>query len=776
MGLLWSIVNGFFAVGCGLGEIIYWIYLRWWRGHPRSYNTVPGIWLERNLQEVILYGIGQVLFISWPLLLYHIQHFVMTTMDDWFISKETVRLLVCLSALAFGLFTLITLVIPVGARSRYGFLPPTVGRRTGYERVFLGQMEPYLLLSAKGEGAKACLREVLMYVFLIAVIAGTVQYALWIEDHNNMYFSTTSAEKSVMKTPLAAWFDFIYWSAITMSTTGYGDIIPVNWKCKIVAMSELLLGWMYLAGLLPTLINLSVSASSQKSSRDTAPSDVIRLAVLARTAEWFHRKQQPWGGWKGHLSPDLAATACGYLALRIIGSIRNSGKDLINGLQENLQEELNRTDRTADPVGYSIARIALTGGFTEEEFNETVILAKEIHQVDENAPMLLGLVAGVMRMFPFEKIQQTFPQDMDGWKNQYGSHWECYAVLARLLKSMSIANQMDIDLFSQALLKARSPGGSWHGDVMLTSLILLCFDNLKIFETKKADGRAWLLDVTREHPTGLPVIRSLEIWDTGLVLSALASWNSAHSIIEHGVEWLALRSKKTKGSNAWSWSEEAQIICCDTSSLVCSVLSSMQIENCEIETTIRSCVNLLALHTNQSHQCPTFIDGTRGIDNCPIVSARCMALLSNSGLRRQVAANQIISDVVNQRWFSPWFSDMAITQGLVLYYLAPFCDTDMSEVLQLIESLSHVHETKDVGSEAVASALLGLSHVSRYTDIMDNGRSATRQLSKILLAREVLGEWAPSRIGVFGFGRKYADHMFSTTMSFKALLEHCTLH
>jgi voltage-gated potassium channel Kch len=71
-------------------------------------------------------------------------------------------------------------------------------------------------------------------------------------------------------------FNFNYFSLVTITTLGYGDIIPVNPFARTLAMMEALVGQLYPAILLARLVSLYI-LHSQKShgtrQEDDAPAD-----------------------------------------------------------------------------------------------------------------------------------------------------------------------------------------------------------------------------------------------------------------------------------------------------------------------------------------------------------------------------------------------------------------------------------------------------------------------------------------------------------------------
>jgi len=65
-------------------------------------------------------------------------------------------------------------------------------------------------------------------------------------------------------------FNGLYFSFITLSTVGYGDIVPVSPAARMLAMSEAMTGTIYLAVLISRLVALysSESTNEQKEKED----------------------------------------------------------------------------------------------------------------------------------------------------------------------------------------------------------------------------------------------------------------------------------------------------------------------------------------------------------------------------------------------------------------------------------------------------------------------------------------------------------------------------
>jgi hypothetical protein len=57
-------------------------------------------------------------------------------------------------------------------------------------------------------------------------------------------------------------YDWVYFSFVTLTTVGYGDIVPVHRVARSLAIGEALTGQLYIAVLLARLVSLTVSSRS----------------------------------------------------------------------------------------------------------------------------------------------------------------------------------------------------------------------------------------------------------------------------------------------------------------------------------------------------------------------------------------------------------------------------------------------------------------------------------------------------------------------------------
>jgi len=66
--------------------------------------------------------------------------------------------------------------------------------------------------------------------------------------------------------PLISFVDALYFSTITLSTTGYGDVVPVSGVARVVVSVEIVLGFGLLGFLLSRVASFAPPASSPKNS------------------------------------------------------------------------------------------------------------------------------------------------------------------------------------------------------------------------------------------------------------------------------------------------------------------------------------------------------------------------------------------------------------------------------------------------------------------------------------------------------------------------------
>jgi hypothetical protein len=97
-------------------------------------------------------------------------------------------------------------------------------------------------------------------VYLLLGLVWAHAYVIFDRDHPNSFVT-------VEKTPptVAGW---TYFSFVTLTTVGYGDIIPKAPAARMLAVGEAIAGQMYLAVMLARLVALQVSGGIQNDTDD----------------------------------------------------------------------------------------------------------------------------------------------------------------------------------------------------------------------------------------------------------------------------------------------------------------------------------------------------------------------------------------------------------------------------------------------------------------------------------------------------------------------------
>lgn len=72
-----------------------------------------------------------------------------------------------------------------------------------------------------------------------------------LEIFNPHSFAVSYGDKTIVE-----WQNFVYYSYVTMTTVGYGDIVPVNLWAKAIASMEAVIGVLYIAILVSRLVSL----------------------------------------------------------------------------------------------------------------------------------------------------------------------------------------------------------------------------------------------------------------------------------------------------------------------------------------------------------------------------------------------------------------------------------------------------------------------------------------------------------------------------------------
>lgn len=94
--------------------------------------------------------------------------------------------------------------------------------------------------------------------FLLAGLLWSLAYSLLDRLDPNSFVFTLSSKSSLSMSGFAS----LYFSFITLSTVGYGDIVPVSGAARMLAMVEAMFGMFYMATLVARLVSLYSSKTA----------------------------------------------------------------------------------------------------------------------------------------------------------------------------------------------------------------------------------------------------------------------------------------------------------------------------------------------------------------------------------------------------------------------------------------------------------------------------------------------------------------------------------
>ena len=99
-------------------------------------------------------------------------------------------------------------------------------------------------------------------VAIYMLIGGTwaMIYAILEEVHFGSFAITATYDLDGVVT----WFDLLFYSFATLTTLGYGDIVPVTSPARSLAVVEAIIGVMYLAIIISRLVGIFITTSSSK--------------------------------------------------------------------------------------------------------------------------------------------------------------------------------------------------------------------------------------------------------------------------------------------------------------------------------------------------------------------------------------------------------------------------------------------------------------------------------------------------------------------------------
>jgi hypothetical protein len=754
---MWSLLNGFFAVVFGIFETARFLAKNVNRSVDRA-EYVTDIWRERTDLELCSYLLGQLFFITLPLVA-----LLASGNKTW-----ATYLFVC--PIGFTFLTVVTLFLPIGARRRYRWL--ITRQETGYERLFLGLMPPHLLLSASGDGLRACLFEELGYLFLIIVGAAVTQLALFGVLPGEFHPDSGAA---LPEFSAGLFVQFLYMSVGSLLTSEYASLAPWGTYSQAIATGEVLVGSVYLFAIIPTLVAVIVERRPGSNGGVPNPavrSDAIRSA-LGGASKWLEREQRHGTHWNGDSPPDLVANSLAATFLKTnVSTPRNAEAwRTFDAVATGLAARRGR-----DPLGKLVFRI-VQNGISEPQILRQLENLRSKSEAHEHQPMLAALLIIALGTLPLMQVRRYLASNLDRWAGDYGPHWECYALLAQLFVAQLPTGgtlqpselTVDAKVLANRLLGRRANNGSWYEDVILTSLVGIAFARLGLLSVPLDDAAIWLAREIRKRPAGLSLVSGLPVWGTAWATQALQDYLPDSKVVRRSLTWLVGRATVSGVEGEWSWSTGLSLTCYDTSSTVCEVLHAAEIKDVRLASAMEAGLRTLGLVRNQ-YRYPTFAPAGVAIHYCPIISARVTSLLQERAGHVLAEGEAILANVVNHNWISEWFSDPAISRGLVLSYLGSFCKPSLRTAKLLTESVAKEAPTS---MEGAAAMILGLHAAQRNLHLSVRTRARcerqNRFLVDYLIGRRSEHHWVGDKVGVFGFGRLYADPVFATAIALRAL-------
>jgi voltage-gated potassium channel Kch len=101
--------------------------------------------------------------------------------------------------------------------------------RFNYSRIFV--LDPFRLVRIQ------------LFTFAMATICfGALAYCIWVIDRSSYVGNVRS------------YLDMIYYSFVTVTTVGYGDITPVTLPARLLAVAEILFGLWFVVSIIPVAV------------------------------------------------------------------------------------------------------------------------------------------------------------------------------------------------------------------------------------------------------------------------------------------------------------------------------------------------------------------------------------------------------------------------------------------------------------------------------------------------------------------------------------------
>lgn len=757
--VFWSFFSGFLSVPFGFWELGYWLFLKTC-GRDKLYPAVSDIWCDRSGQELASYALGNIFFLSWPLIPICL-HIGRCQLWMW-ISVALVT--------TFTLQTFVTMTIPVGARRRYGWLCKK--QPTSFERLFIGQVPIRMLLGAREAGAWSMFAELFVCYWLFVVIAASVNFCIYkAAPETSFNIPQILGHSGMPENVRISFLDFLYYSLISVTTTGFGDIYPKFWLPQLVVMVTITLGWMYLVAMIPFVFQ-RLSRSGERHTSvlyRTTPRNHWITSPIQHGLKTLYESPSLEGAWETPLSGNCISTGFVLKTLRTCSTDIPVSPKVLSALKAwcvpHSGQEYAKLDRHVLMMAqeYRLDYPELFGNLEHSSMREST---------DSLLKWFVG-VLGNPSMDDKRRLYSISVPNPDEWLQWYGRHWSTYAVVAALLAASYQNNVPGIEANSRRLLALQNESKNWFGDYLLTSLSILALKIAGVGQTAWHAAVTWLAEHAGRYHNGIPLLANLNIWHTGLALELLSRVGMSTERLDLAVKWLGEQFHQELGG--WSWSSESEMICFDSTSTALLAIDNLN----PLWTDIRRMAELARntiKHAGQEDNggiivFPTFYEGRNVIATCPVISARCIQVLPYNQRQKYTYAGGIAGKVVDAGWQSDWFSDPAISEGFVLAYTARIGDPTDRRIAALAKKvLADAEMGRITTLEGCGAAILGLVACHRFASQLQGLDKALRPLVERVVA-ESDGWWRGGEVGVFGFGLRYGCDHFATVLALNALIE-----